>query len=111
MCGDYKLTANKVIKLDTYPIPKPEDLFRSLAGGKIFSKLDMSQAYCRLKLAESAKDLTIINTHRGLFRYNRLCFGISSAPGIFQRSMEQLMQGLPGTLCYLDDILVRAYYI
>ena len=83
MCGDYKLTANKVIKLDTYPIPKPEDLFSSLA-----------------------KDLTVINTHRRLFRYNRLCFGISSAPDIFQRSMEQLMQGLPGTLCYLDGILV-----
>ena len=106
VCGDYKLTANNVIKLDTYPIPKPEDLFSFLAGEKIFSKLNMSQAYCQLKLAESAEDLTVINNHRGLFRYNRLCFGISSAPGIFQRSMEQLKQGLPGTLCYLDDILV-----
>ena len=50
----------------------------------------MSQAYCQLKLAESAKDLSVINTHRGVFRYNRLCFGISSAPAIFKRSMEQL---------------------
>ena len=78
-------------------------------GKKVSTFLSLStflQAYCQLKLAESAKDLTVINTHRGLFRYNRLCFGISSAPGIFQRAMEQLMQGLPGTLCYLDDILV-----
>ena len=38
VCGDYKLTANKVIKSDTNPIPKPEDLFSSVSGGKIFSK-------------------------------------------------------------------------
>lgn len=106
VCGDYKITANKAIRLDTYPIPKPEDLFSSLSGGKIFSKLDMSQAYCQLQLEEPAKDLTVINTHRGLFKYNRLCFGISAAPGIFQRAMEQLIQGIPGVLCYLDDILV-----
>ena len=106
VCGDYKLTANKAIKLDTYPIPKPEDLFSSLSGGKIFSKLDMSQAYCQLQLDENSQDITVINTHRGLFRYNRLCFGISAAPGIFQRAMEQLVQGIPGVLCYLDDVLV-----
>lgn len=106
VCGDYKLTANKAIKLDTYPIPKPEDLFSTLSGGKFFSKLDMSQAYCQLQLDEKSKEVTVINTHRGLFRYNRLCFGISAAPGIFQRAMEQLVQGTPGVLCYLDDILI-----
>lgn len=106
VCGDYKLTANRAIKLDTYPIPKPEDLFSSLSGGKYFSKLDMSQAYCQLRIDETSQDITVINTHRGLFKYNRLCFGISAAPGIFQRSMEQLLQGIPGVLCYLDDILI-----
>ena len=106
VCGDYKITVNKAIQIDTYPIPKVEDLFSSLAGGKIFSKLDMSQAYCQLELEDSSKDYTVINTHRGLFRYNRLCFGISSAPGIFQRTVEQLLKGNPGVLCYLDDILI-----
>ena len=48
VCGDYKISANKAITLDTYPIPKLEDLFSSVSGGKIFSKLDMSQAYCQL---------------------------------------------------------------
>ena len=73
---------------------------------KIFSKLDMSQAYCQLQLDDNSKDITVINTHKGLFRYNRLCFGISAAPGIFQRTMEQLLQNIPGVLCYLDDILI-----
>ena len=42
LCGDFKLTVNKASKLDKYPIPKIEDLFAQLAGGKSFSKLDMS---------------------------------------------------------------------
>ena len=47
-----------------------------------------------------------INTHKGLFRYNRLPFGVSSAPAIFQRAMETLLKDIPGTVVYIDDILV-----
>ena len=48
----------------------------------------------------------VINTHKGLFRYNRLPFGISSAPGIFQRVMENLLRGIPRVIVYIDDILI-----
>ena len=106
ICGDYKLTANKAARLDTYPIPRIEDLFSSLAGGRLFSKLDMSQAYAQLCLDDESKPYTIINTQKGLFQYNRLCFGISSAPGIFQRAMEDLLRDQEGVSCYLDDILI-----
>lgn len=108
ICGDYKLTVNKAAHVDTYPIPRLEDLFSKLSGGTIFSKLDMSQAYAQLVLDEKSKPYTVINTQRGLFAYNRLCFGISSAPGIFQRAVEQLLGDLPGVLCYLDDVLICA---
>ena len=106
ICGDYKLTANKAAVIDKYPIPKINDLFSNLSGGKFFSKLDMSQAYAQLELTEESQKYTVINTCKGLFKYNRLCFGISSAPGIFQRAMEQLLRDIPGVLCYLDDILI-----
>ena len=106
LCGDYKLTVNKAAKMDTYPIPSLHDMFSGLAGGVVFSKLDMSQAYAQLCLDEPSKKYTVINTHRGLFQYNRLSFGISSAPGIFQRAMEELLRDIPGVFCYLDDILV-----
>ena len=83
-----------------------KDLFSNLSSGKTFTKLDLSQAYHQLELDEQSKQYTVINTHRGLFRYNRLPFGISSAPGIFQRAIESLLSGIPKVINYLDDILV-----
>ena len=106
ICGDYKVTANRVARLDKYPLPRIEDLFASLSGGTCFSKLDLSHAYQQIELEKESRKYTIINTHKGLFRYNRLPFGIASAPSIFQRVMDTLLQGIPGVCVYIDDILV-----
>ena len=106
ICGDFKMTVNQASCLDRYPIPKVEDLFACLHGGKNFTKLDMSQAYQQILLDEDSKQLLVVNTHRGLFRYNRLPFGVSSAPGIFQRTMETLLQDIPHVVVYIDDILI-----
>ena len=77
-----------------------------MRGGVCFSKIDLSKAYQQVCLDEDSKKLTTISTSKGLFSYNRLCYGVSSAPGIFQRIMEQLMQGIPMTIVYIDDIIV-----
>ncbi len=106
ICGDYKVTVNPELNVDQYPLPRPEDLFAVLAGGKHFTTLDLSQAYNQLKLEESSKPYLTINTHRGLYRYNRLPFGVASAPAIFQKTMDSILRGLPGVLCYIDDILI-----
>ncbi|XP_021378372.1 uncharacterized protein K02A2.6-like [Mizuhopecten yessoensis] len=106
ICGDYKVTVNKVSKLDNYPIPKTEDLYATLGGGTDYSKLDLSQVYQQLELDDSLKPYTTINTHKGLFVYNRLPYGVASAPGIFQRTMENLLQGIPQVIVRVDDILV-----
>ena len=93
-------------KLDPYPLPRIEDLFARLAGGTKFSKLDIAYAYQQIPLAEESKASVTINTHKGLYRYNRLPFGVHSAPAIFQRAMEGFLRDIPSTVVYLDDILV-----
>ena len=77
-----------------------------MSGGRTFTKIDLSQAYQQKPLEEESQKYVVINTHKGLFKYTRLPFGISSAPGIFQRVMESLLQGIPRVVVYLDDILI-----
>ena len=106
ICGDYKVTVNRCSKLDNYPIPKMEDMYASLGECEEFSKLDLSQAYQQLELDDESKMYTTINTHRGLYQYNRLPYGIASAPGIFQRTIENILHNIPQVIVRIDDILV-----
>jgi len=84
-------------------IPKIEDLFTSLKGGKTFSTLNMSQAYQQVLFNEASRKLVVINTPKCLIQYNQLPFGISSAPGIFHRVMDSLLQIIPSVLVYVSD--------
>ena len=95
ICGDYKLTVNRVLAVEQYPLPKPEELMATLAGGSMFSKLDLSQVYLQLKLDEALMPYVTINTHQGLYAYTRLPFGIASSPAMFQRVMDTILQGIP----------------
>jgi hypothetical protein len=106
ICGDFKVTINPVLRMEQYPIPKIEDIFSNLAGGEKFSKIDLAQAYNQIELDEASKPYLTINTHKGLYRYARMPFGISTAPSIFQRAIEQVLQRVPGVQVYFDDILV-----
>lgn len=65
ICGDYKVMVNRSRR------------------GKIFSKLDLSQVYLQMPVQEESKPYLTINTHQGLYAYNRLPFGVASAPAIF----------------------------
>ncbi|XP_061721065.1 uncharacterized protein K02A2.6-like [Cydia pomonella] len=105
ICADYKLTLNRMLEVDRYPLPRVEDLLARLYGGKRFSKIDLSQAYAQFELDDSRK-YTVINTHKGLFRYNRLVYGLSSSPGIFQRRLEQMFADLPHVGVFLDDVII-----
>ena len=105
ICGDYKVTVNQAAKLEKYPLPCIEELFASLAGGKLFTMLDLSHAYLQVPLDEHSCRFVTINTHKGLFEYKRLPFGVASAPLTFQRIMENLLQRIQEVCVYIDDIL------
>ena len=106
ICGDYKVALNSNLVVDQYPLPRPEDMFATLEGGVLYTKMDLSQAYFQLELEESSQELVTITTIQGLYRYTRLPFGVASAPAKFQQVMEDILRDIPGVKVYLDDILV-----
>lgn len=106
VCADYKVTLNPVLMVDRYPLPKVDDLLAKLAGGEEFSKVDLSQAYNQICLDEESQRYTVINTHRGLFKYSRLVYGLSSSSGIFQRIMSNLVKGIDNVQVFCDDVII-----
>ncbi|KRY20467.1 Transposon Tf2-9 polyprotein [Trichinella patagoniensis] len=82
-----KCAINNALLKHAYPVPAVTHLLASLAGGKLFAKLDLAQAYQQVK---------------------RLQFGVNAAPGIFQGVIDRLTKGIPGVLPYFDDILIAA---
>ena len=106
ICGDFKVTVNPQLKVDRYPLPRIDDIFASLGGGEHFSKIDLWSAYLQMEMDDESKTLLTLNTHKGLYRLNRLAFGFASAPAMWQRVMDQLLSGIPKTQCIIDDIIV-----
>lgn len=108
ICVDFKVTVNKMIKTEHYPLPRIDDIFAGFSNCKYFSVLDLEGAFQQILVSESSKELLTINTHKGLFQYTRLPFGISSAPSIFQYVMDQILKNMDNVACYLDDIIIGA---
>ena len=106
ICGDFSVTYNQCANLYQYPIPKIEDLHAALQGCKVFSVLDMSQAYHQIPLSTESRKFFTINTHIGLFSFTRLPNGVHSGPAVFQQILDTVLAGIPKVICYLDDILV-----
>lgn len=88
ICGDYSTGLNDQLESCIYPQPTIEEIFTRLSGSVIFSKVDLSDAFHQIEVHEDSRKLLTINTHKGLFQYNRLPFGIKSAPGIFQQAID-----------------------
>ena len=106
LCGDCKVTVNQVIQTDQHPIPTAEEICSKLAGRQKFSKIDLKCAYQQMMLDEESQELVTVNTHKGLFQYTRLPFGISSSPAIWQRFIDQVLSGLNNVCVIQDDVLV-----
>ena len=89
-------------------ITSPEEVFNELNEGKVFSKIDLSEAYLQIPLEENSSKLLRINTHRGLYTFDRLALGIKVAHAIFQQVVDTMLGGFDFTLAYLDDIVINS---
>lgn len=106
ICGDYKSTINQSVEDEQYVLPTTQDLYAALVGSKVFSKLDLSHAYAQLNVDKESQEYLTITTHKGLYSYQKLPYGVKSSPKIFQAKMDQILQGIEKCVCKQDDILI-----
>ncbi|XP_060077660.1 uncharacterized protein K02A2.6-like [Ylistrum balloti] len=77
-----------------------------ISEAKVFSVLDAKSGFLQIKLDKESSYLTTFNTPLGKYRWLRLPFGIKSAPEIYPRIMDQMLEGIQGAFTIIDDILV-----
>nr|KAG5701917.1 hypothetical protein BaRGS_014982 [Batillaria attramentaria] len=105
ICTDLK-KLNSAVKRERYMMPTLEDVLQKLKGSAVYSKLDATSGFWQIPLDDSTARLTTFITPFGRYFYRRLPFGVSSAPEIFQRTMETILEVIDNVICYYDDILV-----
>jgi len=108
ICGDFSVTINPCLIVDEHPLPTHDELFAKMAGCKIFSKIDLKQAYLQLELRDEDKEILTLNTSKGLYQCNRLMYGVASAPAIWQRTIENILKNIPDITVFLDDIKIAS---
>ncbi|GFO00878.1 Pol polyprotein [Plakobranchus ocellatus] len=99
---------NKAVLRGVHPLSSVDEDLARLSGSKIFTKLDARSGFWQMPLDQQSRLLTTFLTPFGRFCMNRLPFGISSAPEIFQRRMSEILRDIDGVICHMDDILIHA---
>ena len=108
ICLDFRLLNSKTRK-DAYPLPRIDEALDALGGAKYFTKLDLAQGFLQVELEEKDKHKTAFRIGSGgLYEFNRMPFGLTGAPGTFQRLMELCLGDMmfEGVLIFIDDVLI-----
>jgi hypothetical protein len=107
LCVDYR-GLNKVTIKNRYPLPLISELLDRLGHAKVFSKLDLYDAYYRLRIKEGDEWKTAFKTRYSLFEYMVMPFTLTNAPAMFQAYIHKALGYLVNSICivYLDDILI-----
>ena len=106
-CIDYR-KLNAVTTPDEFPIPRQSEILSSLSGAQVLSSLDALSGFTQLELDPEDIEKTAFRTHRGLFQFKRMPFGLRNGPSIFQRVMQGILAPYLWLFClvYIDDIVV-----
>jgi transposase InsO family protein len=109
MCVDYR-DVNAQTQKDAFPLPRIDQIWQTLSNARYFASLDLLMGYHQVEVEPKDRFKTAFLTHRGLYIYNVMPFGLCNAPATFQRLMERIFGTLigRGILVYLDDVLIYA---
>lgn len=99
--------ANEAIIRERHPIPTVEELLHHLNGSTVLSKIDLKWGFHQILLCEESRHITTFFTHRGLYRYKRFMFGVTSAPEKYHQIIRDVLRGFAGVGNIADDLIVR----
>ena len=109
VCCDYK-AVNELFQDDGYKLPNISEMFAKITHKgvepKVYSVLDLSDAFNQLYLGGESAEYLTLNTCKGLMGIKRLCYGVKTTPAQFQAAMDKILVGIDGVFCYIDDILI-----
>jgi hypothetical protein len=106
-CVDYR-KLNAVTIPDEFPIPRQSEILQSLSGAQVLSSLDALAGFNQIDIDPEDVEKTGFRTHKGLFNFLRMPFGLRNGPSIFQRVMNEVLAPYLWLFClvYIDDIVV-----
>ena len=96
------------MKRERYQLTTADELFAKVRGARYFSTLDASSGFWQVPLTEESSHLITFMTPQGRFHFTRLPFGLNSGPEVFHRVMCNVLEGIEGAECYIDDVLIWA---
>ena len=105
ICVDMR-SANKAIRRVRHVMPTVDEIMTNLNGAQFFSKIDLSNAYHQLVLAEGCRYIATFSTHIGLFQYARLNYGTNAAAELFQFTLQEALKGIANVKNIADDIII-----
>jgi len=97
---------NEAVQREYYVLPAVDETLAKMAGAQVFTKLDANSGFWQIKLNPATSKLTTFITPFGRFFFNRLPYGLNAAPEHFMRRMANVLEGLEGVVCLVDDILI-----
>ncbi|CAF0778308.1 unnamed protein product [Didymodactylos carnosus] len=111
-CVDYR-GLNTITVRDAYPIPRIDSTLDSLQQAKFVSTLDLKSGYWQVEMDQESKQKTAFITHKGLFEFNFMPYGLTNGPATSQRLMDIILAGLkwPCCLVYIDNIVIFSIVI
>jgi hypothetical protein len=106
-CVDYR-KLNDITRKDRYPLPLIHETLARLARAKIYTKLDIRQAFHRIRMHPDSEELTTFRTRYGAYKCKVLWEGLTNGPATYQRYMNDVLFEYLDVFCtaYLDDILI-----
>ena len=106
LCVDFR-KINSLTRQTPFYMPRVEEVLEGVGQARFISKLDLSKGYYQVQLTEDAIPKTAFTSHRGVFEFTRMPFGVKNAPACFQELMQRVLaEQYQWSTAYMDDVVV-----